>query len=74
MGAVAPGYRADLLVLDDLETVQVARSTLAGQLVAEDGQALFAAADMPQVPIQPSVTWMPLLSILASPPARDRRA
>jgi adenine deaminase len=55
VGAVAPGYRADLLVLDDPETVQVARVYAAGQLVAEGGQALFSTSGMPDVPVQPSV-------------------
>jgi adenine deaminase len=55
VGAVAPGYRADLLVLDDLEAVQVAQVYAAGQLVAEGGQALFSTSAMLDVPIQPSV-------------------
>jgi adenine deaminase len=40
LGAVAPGYRADLLVLDDLETMQVAQVYAAGELVAEGGRFL----------------------------------
>jgi adenine deaminase len=55
VGAVAPGYQADLLVLDDLEAVQVAQVYAAGQLVADGGQALFSASGMLGVPIQPSV-------------------
>ena len=55
VGAVAPGYRADLLVLDDLETVQVAQVYAAGELVAEDGRFLLSATNLPDVPIQPSV-------------------
>jgi adenine deaminase len=55
VGAIAPGYRADLLVLGDLETVRVERVYAAGQLVAEEGQALFSPADLPHVPIRPSV-------------------
>jgi adenine deaminase len=39
-GAVAPGYRADLVVLDDLEQVSVSRVIKDGRVVAEDGQAL----------------------------------
>jgi adenine deaminase len=54
-GAVAPGYRADLLVLDDLASVQVSRVYAAGQLVAQGGRFLVPAADLPEVPIQPSV-------------------
>jgi len=55
VGAVAPGYRADLVVLNDLEAVEVAEVFAAGQLVARDGQALFSAAGHSRVPIQPSV-------------------
>ena len=55
VGAVAPGYRADLVVLDDLEAVQVAQVYAAGQLVADGGQALFSMSGMLDVPIQPSV-------------------
>ncbi|HNS52490.1 MAG TPA: adenine deaminase [Anaerolineae bacterium] len=43
-GAVAPGYDADLLVLDDLESVRVAQVYAAGQRVAEDGYYLPVAA------------------------------
>ena len=55
VGAVAPGYRADLLVLDDLRGVQVAQVYAAGQLVAEGGRCLLSAAELPQVPTQPTV-------------------
>ncbi len=40
MGAVAPGYTADLLVLDDLDTVAVRAVYRAGALAAENGAAL----------------------------------
>ena len=55
VGAVAPGYRADLLVLDDLATVQVSQVYTSGELVAYDGSFLPSAAALPHVPIQPSV-------------------
>jgi adenine deaminase len=55
VGAVAPGYRADLLVLDDLATVQVAQVYAAGELVAEAGRFLPSRSEMPHVPIQRSV-------------------
>ncbi len=41
-GLVAPGYRADLVVLDDLETCAVARVISAGRVVDD---ALFAARE-----------------------------
>ena len=39
-GAIAPGWRADVLVLDDLDTVHVQAVYTKGQLVAENGAAL----------------------------------
>jgi len=45
-GAVAPGYWADLLVLEDLATLQAQRVYKAGRLVAEDG-ALLAEPPVP---------------------------
>jgi adenine deaminase len=55
MGAVAPGYRADLLVLDDLAAVDVAQVYAGGALVAKDGKFLPEVSDLPQTSIQPSV-------------------
>jgi len=55
VGAVAPGYRADMLVLEDLEAVQVAKVYSAGTLVAESGGSLAPRSGFPQVPLQPSV-------------------
>jgi adenine deaminase len=43
LGAVAPGYFADLVVLDDLRDFRVALTLHRGQIVARDGAALFAA-------------------------------
>ncbi len=43
VGGIAPGYLADVLVLDDLASVQVARVYKKGRLVAKKGKALFEA-------------------------------
>ena len=40
IGAVAPGYAADFLLTDDLDTMQVAEVWYAGELVAKDGKML----------------------------------
>lgn len=40
-GAIAPGYLADLIVLDDIESFNVERVFKGGKLVASDGEALF---------------------------------
>ena len=72
LGAVAPGYQADLLVLDDLERVQVAQVYARGELVAEGGDFLSSAAALPQTAIPPSMHVDPAatdLSIAAGPGA-----
>jgi adenine deaminase len=44
VGAIASGYRADLLVLDSLNAMQVAQVYASGQLVAEEGRFLVSDA------------------------------
>lgn len=39
-GAIAPGYRADIVLLDDLKDFTVRKVWIEGQLVAEDGRYL----------------------------------
>ncbi len=41
VGGIAPGYKADLLVLNDLKKVDVHQVYKNGKLVAQDGKALF---------------------------------
>ena len=36
-GAIAPGYRADIVLLDDLQSFAVSKVWIAGELVAQDG-------------------------------------
>ena len=43
VGAVAPGYRADIMVVDDLQTPHARLVLVDGQVVARDGVPLFAA-------------------------------
>jgi adenine deaminase len=45
LGAIAPGYFADIVVLEDLETVKVDRVFASGRLVAEKGAALPGVCD-----------------------------
>lgn len=40
VGAIAPGYEADLLILDDLESVHVHEVYFKGKKVAEDGNCI----------------------------------
>ncbi len=57
-GAIAPGRRADILVLDDLEQVQVDRVYVEGRLVAQQGMVV---VDLPVhlSPLPPSfsINW-----------------
>jgi adenine deaminase len=55
-GAVAPGWRADLLVLDDLEDVRVGRVYSGGVLVARSGKM---CVDLPPAPAPPPASvWL----------------
>jgi len=47
-GAVAPGYVADLLVFDDLESLQVQAVFKAGEKVAERGELLVGTGQAPE--------------------------
>jgi adenine deaminase len=48
LGAIAPGYRADLVVLDDLASFRAAVVVAGGRVAARDGEALpFAAPPVP---------------------------
>jgi adenine deaminase len=47
VGAIGPGYRAHLLVCDDLERLRIRQVYHNGHLVAEDGRPLFEAPDAP---------------------------
>ncbi len=39
-GAIAPGYDADFLVLDDLQNIEINQVYCAGKLIAQQGQFL----------------------------------
>ncbi|HOT07895.1 MAG TPA: adenine deaminase [Methanotrichaceae archaeon] len=63
IGALAPGFRADLLVLDDPDRLRVEKVFFGGSLVAAEGAAKF---DLPMAkedkPIQPSSMRVAALS------------
>lgn len=54
-GAVAPGFRADLVVLDDLEQVRVSKVYKGGRIVAEDGKVLPFEAGEPDRMVRSTV-------------------
>ncbi len=60
-GAVAPGYRADLVILEDLQDFQVRLVLKGGQVVAERGELTYDLEAV-QVPPPPSVMRVPELS------------
>ena len=47
LGAIAPGYQADLIVFESLEEMRIAKVFKQGRLVAENGEALFAIVERP---------------------------
>lgn len=49
-GAVLPGYRADLAILDDLKTCRVAQVYHRGKLVAENGRCIVEATKADRLP------------------------
>ncbi|MFA6001015.1 MAG: adenine deaminase [Thermoleophilia bacterium] len=55
IGAVAPGFKADLTVLDDLEKVTVSRVIKDGRIVADRGRALAFEAEPPASGIRGTV-------------------
>ncbi len=59
-GAVAPGYKADLLILPDLKTFKPDIVIKDGKIVAENGQLLktFAKSEKPSVRSSINVHWI----------------
>jgi adenine deaminase len=62
LGAIAPGYRADMVVFDDFERFEVKKVFRRGQLVAEDGKMLASMGKPPPVPLRGTVNvaWIEL--------------
>lgn len=60
VGAVAPGYKADLLIVDDLTEFRVEQVFKKGRLVAKDGTALFETEPINDSSMRRSVKISPL--------------
>ncbi|WP_080832732.1 adenine deaminase [Cohnella massiliensis] len=56
LGAVAPGYAADLLIVDDLENMTIRQVYRAGELVAEDGRVVAGSRAEASRPVPPALT------------------
>jgi adenine deaminase len=59
LGAVAPGYYANLIVLDDLPGLRINRVFYRGRLVASEGKALFSLPQRRDVNIVSTVNIKP---------------
>ncbi|MCR4393327.1 MAG: adenine deaminase [Dehalococcoidales bacterium] len=55
LGAIAPGYRADLVVIENLSELGIDRVFFEGRLVAEKGKALFSPVTKPVKDLESSV-------------------
>ncbi|UCG93714.1 MAG: adenine deaminase [Candidatus Aerophobus sp.] len=62
VGAIAPGYRADMVVLKDMENFEIEKVFKNGRLIAENGQILPRKIKKTKVTIRSSmnVDWMGL--------------
>jgi len=74
LGAVAPGYRADMVVFDDFKDFEVKKVFRGGRLVAEDGRLLPMDGKHAQVPLRGTVNvaWIELEQFRIK--AKGRRA
>lgn len=73
LGAVAPGYCADIVLIDDLQQFNVSSVYHAGRLVAEKGKIVAAASPAKALSLPPTmhVNWEKVTN-LAIPAERDR--
>ncbi len=62
VGAVAPGYKADLVILNDLESVDVYQVYKKGRLVAENGKPNFSIRSINDSKMRNSVNIKPLVA------------
>ncbi len=60
LGAIAPGYRADLLVIEDLRGLRISQVYKDGRLVAEEGRVIEGTIEMRTWPKQGAMKVGPL--------------
>ena len=72
-GAIIPGFRADLVVFDDFEQLNIRQVYRSGQLVAEQGRLTFVPPARRNIPIRSSVN-INLESLNMDIPAEGSRA
>jgi adenine deaminase len=61
VGAIAPGYKADMVVLNDLDKLEVYQVYKEGKLIAEEGKALFEIKSINDSKMRNSVNIKPLI-------------
>ena len=74
LGAVAPGYQADLLVFEDLVSWRPAQVWKQGQLAAEKGKPLFAVKKTDAAAVRQTVRLASLESANLQVPAHGEKA
>jgi adenine deaminase len=62
LGAIAPGYRADMVVFDDFENLRIDKVFRGGRLVSEAGEMLDMGGERRPVPLRGTVnvSWIEL--------------
>jgi adenine deaminase len=55
IGAIAPGYEADLLVLDDLDSCRIGQVYKGGVLVAEQGEVVYEPPKVEKIHLRSSI-------------------
>ncbi|HUV72705.1 MAG TPA: adenine deaminase [Anaerolineae bacterium] len=62
LGAVAPGYRADMVVFDDFDSFRIEKVFRGGRLVSESGEMLDMGGERRPVPLRGTVnvSWIEL--------------
>lgn len=60
VGAIAPGYKADVVVLDSLEDIEIHQVYKEGKLIAQEGEALFNIKSINDSKMRNSVNMKPL--------------
>jgi len=58
-GAVAPGYRADLVIFDNFQDLKIKKVFRGGQLVAQDGKLMPGLFTPREVPLRSSINVAP---------------
>ncbi len=73
-GAIAPGRRADIAIVPDLEDLRPVRVLVGGELVAQDGRVIVDLPASPAVlPVSMNIDWSTLDDLSVRPPAKQTR-